>query len=267
MLKVEAMSVSSKENSSEGEDQINMPQKKSKQDDKTALSRTSIKDISPLKKPRLNADPTEKGNVNDLKESQSIQDVDKKKGEKRRQGDFLVKALSMTMLGVRRSSMVELDYISIFKMPFEDRSEQHNNLITERLKKFDFFKTKFDKLKEDDENNGLPFLESIESFILEISKYLQLERLEAGQILFHKGDVGKKMYFIHEGQVSIVIPKKQEDVTKQRKTFMDIRDNQIRINKYKEPTLDQVYEVAQRLLPNNPYNEFKKAREQEIDEN
>jgi CRP-like cAMP-binding protein len=44
-------------------------------------------------------------------------------------------------------------------------------------------------------------------YLMDCSKYLTYQKYEKGDYIFHKGDIGNKMYIILEGNVSIFIPK------------------------------------------------------------
>lgn len=75
------------------------------------------------------------------------------------------------------------------------------------------------------------------------------------------------MYLVHEGEVSILIPKSLDEAEKERKAFLQIRDEQIFGSKYEDPTMGEVYARAKVLMPTWTYKRFKKLPFKDIDYN
>jgi hypothetical protein len=75
------------------------------------------------------------------------------------------------------------------------------------------------------------------------------------------------MYLVHEGEVSILIPKSLDEAEKERKGFLQIRDEQIFGAKYEDPSMGEVYARAKVLMPNWTYKRFKKIPYKDIDYN
>lgn len=130
-------------------------------------------------------------------------------------------------------------FIELFLKPFEERTSKDNTNLLARLKQFPFFEKSFDQLNTNNHDK-----KAFDDFILSCSKYLKYEKFESGQPICHKGDTGKTMYFVLEGEVGVLVPKSLEECEAQRKKYESTKLEFAFDEGFKNPSLEEMFKVA-----------------------
>jgi CRP-like cAMP-binding protein len=100
--------------------------------------------------------------------------------------------------------------LDVFKKPFELRTKVENIYSRQVLEKVPFFQKSYNDMihgSEDTEINPRSFQE----YLMDCSKYIKLQSFKTGEVIFHKGDVGNKVYIILTGTVAVFVPKSFEE--------------------------------------------------------
>ncbi|CAD8144139.1 unnamed protein product [Paramecium pentaurelia] len=85
-----------------------------------------------------------------------------------------------------------LRLVQILSMESQERTLMQLNYVARRLERqFTYFKKLKSQLRED--------------ILLKLIKSLQIERFKQYEVVFNQGETGRKMYFILEGEVSILV--------------------------------------------------------------
>ena len=97
----------------------------------------------------------------------------------------------------------------------------------ERICKFlssvKFFIDKYDLIKKEAKEAGTK-IETYDNFIRSVLSKLKKEKFEAGQFIYHKGDVGTKMYFVMDGEINMYVPKTFDEQKKQSEELESAMD-------------------------------------------
>lgn len=104
------------------------------------------------------------------------------------------------------------------------------------MSRIKFFTDKYDLIKKEANESGTK-IDSYDNFIKSVLSKLNREKFEAGKFIYHKGDVGTKMYFVIDGEVNIYVPKTYDEQKVQAisigsflENFREVPPNQSIIN-------------------------------------
>lgn len=94
----------------------------------------------------------------------------------------------------------------LYLKDFKYRTFFENKYCTSILHDCDFFERSYNNMVQDAKEMGVK-AKDYPDYLMDCSKYLHYQKYEKGDYIFHKGDIGNKMYVILEGNVSIFVPK------------------------------------------------------------
>lgn len=172
------------------------------------------------------------------------------------QNPQLVNFYSMAAKASIKNYLAEL-----FTKKPEHRTSSDKEEILNRLKLFPFFEKSFQKMSSTIRDKQRAY----DDFIMECSKYLLYEYFEAGQPIFHKGDYGKKMFLILDGECSVYIPKSVLELAKERDTFDDIRASFVFQDGFVEPDRKTAIQAANKFLPQYTCKGISEIKEKNFD--
>lgn len=118
-----------------------------------------------------------------------------------------------TISRISRTSSMPLNYLgeySIFIKPAQSRDAEENAQIIKILKRFAYFENSHKDILSNQSSIKNNKYRTFENFLSDCAVHLQLEHFTKGETIFHKGDYGKKVYFICKGSVGVYINRDKE---------------------------------------------------------
>ena len=137
------------------------------------------------------------------------------------------------------------DWGEFFKKRVEQRTSNEIPDMIKRQEEFPFFEKSYSKIA----NPNPDYNKGFQDFIHECSKYLVYEYFEPGECLFHKDDLGKKIYFIQDGEISVYIPKSDTELSKERASFDETRESFVFRKGFIQPKRNKALLSAMEFLP------------------
>jgi hypothetical protein len=99
--------------------------------------------------------------------------------------------------------------LNVFQKLDSARDPAERAFCLETLKNFDFFTKSYEDMVNEAKKTVIT--KSFDEYITECSKLLQFRSFPKGELVFHKGDVGSKMYLILDGLASVFVPKSNDE--------------------------------------------------------
>ena len=99
--------------------------------------------------------------------------------------------------------------LNVFQKLDSARDPAERAFCVETLKNFEFFGKSYEDMVTEAKKTVIT--KSFDEYITECSKLLQFRKYPKGELVFHKGDVGSKMYLILDGTASVFVPKSYDE--------------------------------------------------------
>jgi hypothetical protein len=99
--------------------------------------------------------------------------------------------------------------LNVFQKLESTRDPAERAFCLETLKNFNFFTKSYEDMVNEAKKTVIT--KSFDEYITECSKLLQFRKFSKGGLVFHKGDVGSKMYLILDGLASVFVPKSYDE--------------------------------------------------------